>query len=940
MSTLKPWREVAIPHSDVLEGTFQQSEFAADLSAVKDGKATREYQDAEAFFQRTFITEGMRLLLTSVANRLNKKGGDPVIQLQTSFGGGKTHTMLAVYHLATRTCPIQNLQGVGSLLDHAGLMDVPKARVAILDGNQLAPGQPRLKGTTLVKTLWGELAYQLGGDSLYDKIKESDNQGTSPGKQLLQEVLEAAAPCVILIDELVAYIRQFEEGKSYPAGSFDSNLSFLQALTEAIKLVPDAILLASLPESEVEAGSAHGLSVLKSLEKTVGRVQALWKPVATEEAFEIVRRRLFENVSDTVARDAVCSAFMESYRTIGSGMPSETQESRYLTRLQQAYPIHPEIFDRLYEDWSTLQGFQRTRGVLKLMAKVIHRLWQDTNQDLMIMPGSLPLYDGSCLGELTQHLIPGWEPVVERDIDGERSETRELESKETRFGTIAAARRVARTLFFGTAPSSGDSKTGLKGQDRGRVLIGCLQPGQVAATYVDALGRLVDRLHYLNATGDKSLETTRFWFDTRANLRREMEDRKTRFDEKKEVKDRIAIELKAIVAGSSIFDGIHVFASNSDVPDDDALRLVMLAPSKQFSNSEKQIAFNEVKEYLRNNGTKPRHRANRLVFVAPDTSVYPRVVELTRTVLAWDSIVEDIKARRLVVDRLQEDQAQKAKTGAQGGLESTYRECYKWLLCPVLEAPTDKEVTIEHFPLPTNGMSFIKAVEQVCRDNELVITKWAAAHLVKLLKTIYWKQDKTSILAKGFWEDSTKYLYLPRLRDENVLNQAIQVGANSRDFFGIALGLDGTKYMGFQFGHGIPFDDDNLLLIEPEEAKRYEAILKQASEKVDVSKGSTSGANDETGGTGTLVDPPTTPQPPATLAKSFHGSVSIAEAAFKLRLQEIANEVLVHLASDPTASIKITLEVSATFPNGVSQSTQRTVSENTTSLGFTVKEWE
>ena len=152
---LKPWREIAVPHRDVLEGTFQQSEFAADITAVASGKATREYQDARAFFERTFITEGMRLLLTSVARRLGGQGGDPVIQLQTAFGGGKTHTMLAVYHLATRRCPLGDMPGIPSLLDQAKLMDVPVAKVAVLDGTAHAPGQPWKHGRHAIRTLCG-----------------------------------------------------------------------------------------------------------------------------------------------------------------------------------------------------------------------------------------------------------------------------------------------------------------------------------------------------------------------------------------------------------------------------------------------------------------------------------------------------------------------------------------------------------------------------------------------------------------------------------------------------------------------------------------------------------------------------------------------------------------------------------------------------------------
>lgn len=402
--SLKPWREVVVPHPDVLEGTFQQSEFAADITAVRTGKATREYQDAAAFFQRTFITEGMRLLLIQVAQRLNGNGGEPVIQLQTAFGGGKTHTMLAVYHLATRKCALSDLAGIPALIDQAGLMDIPQSRVAVLDGNAHAPGQPWKHGKQSIRTLWGELAWQLGGEEGFALVKESDSTGTSPGKEVLKTLLETSAPCVVLIDELLAYIRQFQEGQPLSGGSFDSNLSFIQALTEACKLVPNAILLASLPESDVEAGSQRGVAALRALEKTFGRVQALWKPVATEEAFEIVRRRLFEPVRDEKVREGVCRAFADAYVAEGAKLPTETQEGRYYDRLLQAYPIHPEVFDRLYEDWTTIDGFQRTRGVLKLMAKVIYRLWKDDNKDLMILPGSLPLYDGSSRNELTSEL--------------------------------------------------------------------------------------------------------------------------------------------------------------------------------------------------------------------------------------------------------------------------------------------------------------------------------------------------------------------------------------------------------------------------------------------------------------------------------------------------------------------------------------------------------
>ena len=211
---LKAWRELISPHRDVLEGTFQESEFAADLTKVANGTASPEYQDPSLFFERTFVTEGMSLLLDSVIRRITGGGGDPVIQLKTAFGGGKTHAMLAAYHLAKGEKPVSELSGINSILDKSGITDLPKARVAVLDGNALSPSQPRKRGSIEVNTLWGELAWQLGGEEGYRLLDQSDKDGTSPGKEILAEVFSSYSPVVILMDETVAYIRQFDAGKA------------------------------------------------------------------------------------------------------------------------------------------------------------------------------------------------------------------------------------------------------------------------------------------------------------------------------------------------------------------------------------------------------------------------------------------------------------------------------------------------------------------------------------------------------------------------------------------------------------------------------------------------------------------------------------------------------------------------------------------------------
>ena len=944
--TLKPWREIAIPHADVLEGTFQQSEFAADLTAVHTSQATREYQDAPAFFERTFITEGMRLLLTSVARRLNGRSGDPVIQLQTAFGGGKTHTLLAVYHLARRSCPLSDLPGIPALLDHAGLNDMPMARVAVLDGTALSPGQPWRHGSQVINTLWGDLAWQLGGEEGYTRLQAADVSGTAPGKDILIPLLASYAPCVVLMDELVAYIRQFPDGQHLSGGSYDSNLSFAQALTEAIKLVPNALLLASLPESDVEAGSYRGVAALRALEKTFGRVQALWKPIGTEEGFEIIRRRLFEPLHDLVARDTVCQAFAKAYDAEGAKLPSETQEALYLARLTQAYPIHPEVFDRLYEDWTTLDGFQRTRGVLKLMAKVIYRLWKDQNPDYLILPGSLPLYDGDSRNELTYYLPPGWDAVIEKDIDGERAETTALETKEPRFGTVNAARRVARTVFLGSAPSAASlKKTGVRGVDRGRVLLGCFQPGQPTSLYADALHRLTDRLHYLNTSGDPTQDTTRYWFDTRANLRREMEDRKGRFSEAGEVRKKLAAALQKMTTGVTGFDGIHPFTPHGDLPDDSALRLILLPPDQFYSKQEGRLATDAVLIYVRNHGSKPRYRGNRLIFIAADHAALARLSDAIRTALAWSSIVDDLKEGRLNIDRLQEQHAQKELRTAEEVLPRSIRECYRWLLCPVMLSPTDRQSSIEAFPLNVSGLAFWAEIERVCQENELIITAWSPIHLRNKLKELYWKADQPTVKALTFWEDTQRYLYLPRLRNRTVLEQAIIKGASSADFFGTAYGQTDDVFEGFKLGDPNIHIDDTLLLIEPGAAQGY-ATRQQLvvnDPPATIPGADSLGTPVETPFSPTRTSLPGTCTTPVVVnpkSRAFYGSIEINSHSAKVPLVQLAEEIISVLAADPDAILKVTVEINAEFPKGVSDSLKRAVSENAASLGFKTQMWE
>lgn len=411
---LKPWREVILPHADVREGKFQAAEFAADLAQVHKGEAGAEYGEPHAFFGRTFITAGLRDLLTNALTRLSKGEGDPVVELQTNFGGGKTHSMLALYHLFGEV-PSSDLPGLEDVHLRAGLPTAPSGvRRAVLVGTDLGGGRRMQSDGTVTHTLWGELAYQLAGSAGYALVADADQERINPGAEMLTRLLTLASPCLILIDEWVALLREFY-GRGYlHADSYESNISFAQSLTEAAKRVPRALLVASLPQSAAEVAGEGGAAALAALKETFKRVQATWLPANPGESFEIVRRRLFEPLEGDAHRqmDAVIKAFTDHYAAHKTEFPSQTTDPDFARRLKVSYPIHPTLFDALFNTWSTLERFQRTREVLRFMALVIHRLWQSNERSLMILPGNLPLDDARIQAELRNYLGEAWEAIM------------------------------------------------------------------------------------------------------------------------------------------------------------------------------------------------------------------------------------------------------------------------------------------------------------------------------------------------------------------------------------------------------------------------------------------------------------------------------------------------------------------------------------------------
>jgi len=941
---LKPWREVVSPHKDVASGRYQQAEFAADLWQVHIGEGVSEYRDPVEFFRRTYLTESLNRLLGGAVQRVTAGGGDPVIQLQTNFGGGKTHSMLALYHLFSGIAPSE-LPGADDVLKEAEVSKLPSVNRAVLVGNKISPGNPLTKSDgTVVRTLWGELAWQLGGKEAFERFRADDENATSPG-DALRALFNDYGPCLILIDEWVAYARQLHDQSDLPAGSFETQFSFAQVLTESAKLAKQCLLVISLPASDTsgsphtqaddsEVGGQRGREALDRLRNVIGRVESSWRPASAEEGFEIVRRRLFEPMTDPAQfkdRDVIARAFADLYRTQQEEFPPDCRNAEYEKRLKAAYPIHPEIFDRLYTDWSTLVKFQRTRGVLRLMASVIHSLWEKGDRNPLILPSNISIDDRRVQFELTRYLPDTWAPVIEKDVDGPNSLPLRLDGEIPNLGKFAACRRVARAIYLGSAPTTKAANRGL--EDR-RIKLGCVIPGESPSIFGDALRRLAGVATYLYQDGP------RYWYSTQPTVTKLAEDRAEQLKRDpdavtRELDERIRSDLRR----TGDFERVHPFPkSGQDVPDDLDARLVVLGIDHPYSKDPDDAATVAAKAVLESRGTSPRLFRNTLIFLAVDKTRMQDLDEAARHFLAWDSILSEKETLDLSPHQVK--QAETQRKTADSTVTARIPEAYQWLLIPTQATPQG-EVEWQASRL-TGQESLAERAAKKLRGDHLYTSFAPTLLRMELDRVPLWRGNHVSV--KQLVEDFARYLYLPRLRNTKILLSAIQDGVAlitwDRDGFAFADSFDeqAERYRGLRCCQGITLSDTGApgLLVRPDIARgQFEA---EAAAKGDPQPGATTtttGGTTTAGGDGsdrtTEGAEPTAPPRP----KRFHGSATLDTTRVGRDASRIADEVISHLSGLVGAKVRVTIEIEAEIPDGAPDQVVRTVTENSRTLKFT-----
>jgi hypothetical protein len=923
-NNLTPWREVIHPNNDVALGTFEAAEFAADLQQVHDGRADATgYGNPVGFFNQTYITPGIRKLLVNTLRRLGGNGGDPVIQTKTGFGGGKTHSLIALYHLVKNTDALINPppdredhqrtgEEIKGIMQEGEWQPTPdrQPRVAVLDGTFLAATDPAVTKETNdpLNTLWGVMAYQLGGQDAYELVGEAARGGTAPGGSQLDRLLEHVGPCVILMDELVAYVRNAGEAQ-------DNIYTFMQVLTQSVRRSNNATLVVTLPESVVEAGAEGGVEALSRLDSILGRIEAVWEPLEVHEAFEVVRRRLFGRVRDEAARDQVCETFSRMYANARRDYPEEVSEPRYLERMKACYPIHPEIFDRLYSDWSSIPRFQRTRAVLRMMANCINRLYLREDPSPLIMPANLTLSDPELSNEFLPLLDGEWRPVL-TEVDSDGSRTDNIDRNVQRFSNIGgAARRIARTVFLGSASSGA-----VRGIDARRIHLGVVLPGQGVSVYKEALGQMNGALYYLYSSDD------RYYFHAEENLNKVATDRADTLSER-EVEECIIAQLQEAARGGRQRRGeVLVCPQNSDdVRDVDTVQLVILPSSKALPNRsrENDEAAAAAQDILLNRGDAPRIHRNGLLFLAARNDEIRTLRSSARTYLAWHSILNgDRRIANLTGDRL--NQASSSLRSADRQLSEALVRAYRWAMVPSQENPQRANYGLSIFQTnPADTGDIVDSALGQLIEAEVLVDEISPSALTTMLQQYVWSSQNYSdhIGVDNLWELMTRNVYLHRLRSKNVLIKCITQGVSDGKF-GYAEAYNGEEYEGMCFGETtsnlLLTDRDSGVLVTPEMAQ---LVIEEGTRIID-SDGSTSDELDDQ-----EVDLPPAGPKRIVVTKTIQNDISLDD------INLLRDEIIRNLSAD-SGEITVKITITANKSEGFSESTARAVRDNSDQLGL------
>lgn len=779
---LTPWWQAVTPHPDVRDGRIDESLFAASLEGAVRGTAPDEYTKADIFFAKTYLTQGLRTLLTGLLRHVaGVAATNPVATLQTSFGGGKTHTELATYHLLEHPDESLRVDQVRELVEAAGMSRPPKCRVVVLSGVDINPLGRKTDEGLHIRTLWGETAYQLGGAPAYAMVATNDEKLVSPGVADLTKLLEAYGPAVILLDETLHYVDKVSRLVGASGNLADNTVAFLREMTDAVRSAPRNMMVVSLTASSLEQLSSEAMGWLDHLNQQVAREDTKHTPVERTEVHDIVRRRLFESVDEKTAAN-VSQAYRDLYINT-PGLPASVLGDEYQRRLERSYPFHPELVDILYTRWGARAKFQLTRGTLRFLAYVLATLWKSRNSDarILIHPMDVPLSEVN-LRAMTREVSgdPAWESVLGTDIAGTtKDQPAKAQSLDLEYPTPdwpRLAEGIATTILMYSL--SGGEKPRATSDE---LLLACVRPDLLAAQRDDSLKRLHDRLHYLYYTEATdqfrkepnviSLQQTH-----RSNL--QGSDEADAFI-RKEVKDRFLGQV-----GNTGFAWFDFMPKSSEaIPESEDLKLAVLG--KDYLVSQDKLSDKGKQDLLamvESRGAAARINLNTLVFCLADDEGMRQAQEQAREYLSWRKIQEDTGEWERIGGAQQEIVKQKLEDG-QGAVRKAIPSAFSWAGIPASVATgngaaSKLDVTLTKLGIYIAGQTIVQRVwdRLTSKGTDQILQELGPEHMLERYGRDLWSEAELWVTEDQLWQRFCRQVALPMLASRGVLKETLKAG--------------------------------------------------------------------------------------------------------------------------------------------------------------------
>lgn len=768
------WWQMCEPREGFRDpGHVDEGLFAATLGGVFAGSARDEYLQPERFLSQTYFTENLTLMLRDVLSRMNGGAGAAVTEVQTPFGGGKTHALLTLYHIINSPAVAQSIDSVSVAM---GDLDVPNsAQVLVFDGQEVGADTPVNKEDfASVSTLWGELGHQAGCWSL---VQDSDGRGTAPGNELFRQVLEAASPCLILLDELVSYLVKLRFANSNRTKNlYRQTVQFLQETLQLAGNVEGVCILISLPKSKREYGGLdpatlqHELTVLDELQPRADRVVSKRTPVNDEEIYSLTRRRLFRRVDEDAAKQ-VANAYRKVYERTPSTFDGAVTSADYLKRMEEAYPLHPELLDVIYKKWSTASDFPRTRATLQLLASVVADQWRHRREAHMIQPAHVDLERERIRTRIVSAAGAGggFDGVVAADIiGGDGHANREDERRGGEYKSLQVSRGVATTLLmhsFGGLERSGATIQELR--------LGSVAPNLGPEYVSEVLTSLDETLWYVHREGDK------YRFQTKANIYRIIAESAS-IQPRSAVEDRLREEVERAIGSESGFRSLPWAATDDQIADNADPSIAVLAPRFAVSNPEgggPPGGYDGINELWERAGGGFREWRNSLILVAPDQELWERASESVREVLAYQSVRASNLDNLSELEKRDLDARQKDKNAS---LTTSVTTAYRWLFYP-----SAKGLAYASLPVPATANEKItkRVVDRLMSQDygdPKVLTGVSAIYFNAKIASYLWKDESDPLALDKAYRGFRQWTYLPILPDRDAtLRDCIREGIAS-----------------------------------------------------------------------------------------------------------------------------------------------------------------